>query len=92
MPSQTASTPATQGTARTASAVRRGPPPAARGTRVARARLAHEGPLPRYCERRPAALLDDGWIDESPPGTDALEALESGDDVLIDFGDLEDSR
>lgn len=51
-----------------------------------------KGALPSYCERGPAAMLDDGWISEPLDDPGELEALESADDVMIDFGDLEDSR
>lgn len=96
MPSQTASSSPARSSTHAAAvirpAARRTAAPARRSARSTRQPLAHDGALPSYCERQPAAMLDDGWIDESPEAPDELEALESGEDVLIDFDGLEDSR
>lgn len=95
MPSQTASgatrrhpTPASQTLPRRARRVGAATSDLAFTTRPA---SADAGMLPRYCGRKPAALLDDGWVGESVDA-DELENLESADDFQIDFGDLEDSR
>ena len=60
--------------------------------RQAPTRTEAAGMLPSYCGRKPPAMLDDGWVGETLNHADELETMESGDDFLIDMGDLEDSR
>jgi hypothetical protein len=95
MPSQTASTDTAasprQGNGRPL-AQRAAPAPGSRRRRATLAPLPPGGILPRYCDRKPPAMLDDGWIGETLNHADEIETIESGDDFLIDFGDLEDSR
>ncbi len=57
------------------------------------AKIPAHGALPSYCERQPAAMLDDGWVGESLEAADDLEdTMEAYDDFLEDTGDIEDSR
>lgn len=50
------------------------------------------GALPSYCERQPAAVLDDGWVGETLEAADDLDTMDAYDDFFEDSGDIEDSR
>ncbi len=56
------------------------------------ARVPSHGALPSYCDRQPAAVLDDGWVGETLEASDDFDAMDAYDDFLDDSGDIEDSR
>lgn len=55
-------------------------------------RIPAHGALPSYCERKPAAMLDDGWVGEPLDAADDPDTMDAYDDFLEDTRDIEDSR